>query len=32
MRSMGEGEKKDRVIGELEALKVYKDHAAGRAA
>lgn len=24
MRSMGEGEKKDRVIGELEALKVYK--------
>lgn len=29
---LGEGEKKDRVIGELEALKVYKDHAAGRAA
>lgn len=24
MESLGEGEKKDRVIGELEALKVYK--------
>ncbi|XAO22086.1 hypothetical protein I312_100851 [Cryptococcus bacillisporus CA1280] len=32
MASLGEGEKKDRVIGELEALKVYKDYAAGRAA
>ncbi|ODN82310.1 hypothetical protein L202_02588 [Cryptococcus amylolentus CBS 6039] len=27
-----EGDRKDRVIGELEALKVYKDLAAGRAA
>lgn len=32
MESTSEGVKKDRVIGELEALKVYKDHAAGRAA
>ncbi|WVQ75709.1 hypothetical protein IAR50_005339 [Cryptococcus sp. DSM 104548] len=29
---MYDGERRDRVIGELEALKVYKDLAAGRAA
>ena len=33
-RSLGsdEGEKRDRVVGELQALRVYKDPEAGRAA
>ncbi|WVR04495.1 hypothetical protein IAU60_001499 [Kwoniella sp. DSM 27419] len=29
---LGEGDRKDRIVGELQALKVYKDHKAGRAA
>ncbi|WVQ84851.1 hypothetical protein IAT38_007008 [Cryptococcus sp. DSM 104549] len=29
---MDQGERRDRIVGELEALKVYKDHNAGRAA
>ncbi|WWC59441.1 uncharacterized protein I303_101997 [Kwoniella dejecticola CBS 10117] len=31
-RKLDEGERKDRIVGELQALKVYKDHNAGRAA
>ena len=32
MKRMGEGERMDRIVGELQALKVYKDPNAGRAA
>ncbi|WVQ69054.1 uncharacterized protein L199_007266 [Kwoniella botswanensis] len=31
-KRLDQGEKKDRIVGELQALRVYKDHTAGRAA
>ncbi|WWC67762.1 uncharacterized protein I206_101674 [Kwoniella pini CBS 10737] len=31
-KNLDEGDRKDRIVGELQALKVYKDHTAGRAA
>ncbi|OCF59011.1 hypothetical protein L486_03509 [Kwoniella mangroviensis CBS 10435] len=31
-KRLDQGEKKDRIVGELQAMRVYKDHTAGRAA